>query len=80
MKTNDLKKGALVILRNGWEAEIADNKKGTIRLAKVFGNYTELGSVYAYDIMQAIVDGKRVDIEHTKEQLKHRDIVSNLKF
>jgi hypothetical protein len=50
LKTNDLKKGAIVRLRNGWLAEIADNKKGNIRLAKVYGIETEYGSVYAHDI------------------------------
>ena len=50
MLTNNLKKGALVRLHNGWEAEIFDNKKGNIRLAKVYGIETELGSVYAHDI------------------------------
>ncbi len=47
MKTNDLKRGSYVLLRNGWEAEIADNMKGNTRLATVFGEFTETGSVYA---------------------------------
>ena len=51
MKTNELKKGGKVRLRNGWDAEILDNKKGNIRLAKVFGHYTEIGSIYAHDIL-----------------------------
>jgi len=50
MLTNDLKKGHAVRLANGWYAEIADNKKGTIRMAKVYGLYTEIGSVYSHDI------------------------------
>lgn len=50
MLTNNLKKGALVRLHNGWEAEIYDNKKGNIRLAKVYGTYTEIGSIYSHDI------------------------------
>ena len=50
MNTNDLKKGDLVRLRNGWIAEIYDNKKGNIRMAKVYGIETEIGSVYAHDI------------------------------
>lgn len=50
MNTNELKKGDLIRLRNGWIAEIADNKKGNIRMAKVYGHYTETGSVYAHDI------------------------------
>ena len=50
MNTNDLKKGDLVRLRNGWIAEIYDNKKGNIRMAKVYGIETEIGSVYSHDI------------------------------
>jgi|TARA_R110000824_G_scaffold140404_5_gene306294 hypothetical protein len=51
MKTNELKKGARVQLRNGWQAIIWDNKKGNTRMAKVFGQYEELGSVYAHDVV-----------------------------
>lgn len=74
IKTNDLKKGDRVHLRNGWYAEIADNGRGNIRVAKVFGDYTEIGSVYAHDIM-AKVDGHTVIdwIEHTPAQLKCRE-------
>jgi len=50
MKTNDLKKGHKILLENGWYAIIADNLKGTIRMADVAGHYRELGSVYAHDI------------------------------
>jgi hypothetical protein len=52
MKTNDLKRGSRVKLLNGWEAEIADNMKGNTRLATVYGEFTETGSVYAHDIVQ----------------------------
>lgn len=66
MKTNELKKGQRVLLRSGWEAELLDNKKGTIRDCEVYGDYTECGSVYAHDIVareipivavQAILEG-----------------------
>jgi hypothetical protein len=36
MKTNDLKRGARVVLTNGWEADIMDNMKGNTRLARVY--------------------------------------------
>ncbi len=52
MKTNDLKKGDRVRLANGWEAEIMDNLKGNIRLAKVYGFETEIGSIYSHDIVE----------------------------
>ena len=51
MVTNELKKGSRVILKNGWCAEIADNKKGNIRMATVHGLYTEMGSVYSHDMV-----------------------------
>ena len=71
MFTNDLKKGAIVVLRNGWQARIEDNKKGNIRLATVYGNYTEMGSVYAHDIVRVITSPVADErIEHTPAQLK----------
>lgn len=51
MKTNDIKKGTRILLRNGWEAVLIDNKKGTIRDAEVYGDFTECGSIYAHDIL-----------------------------
>lgn len=74
MKTNELKKGQRVKLRNGWLADIADNMRGNRRMAKVYGHFTETGSVYAHDIMQyESRSGDFVtwnDVEHTKPQLK----------
>lgn len=34
MLANDMKKGQLIKMRNGWLATIADNKKGNIRLVE----------------------------------------------
>lgn len=56
MTPNDLKKGALVKLRNGWNARIEDNRKGTTRLCTVFGYETEMGSVYAHDMWAVLID------------------------
>ena len=70
MLANELKKGDIVKLWNGWQAEICDNKKGNIRLAKVFGYYTEIGSIYAWDIAYK-VEGN-VAIELTTKQKKDR--------
>ena len=50
--TNEIKKGEMVMLANGWEARIEDNRKGNVRLATVYGMYTEKGSVYSSDIRQ----------------------------
>lgn len=78
MKTNELKAGAVVLLRNGWRATIADNKKGNIRLATVEGFYTETGSIYAHDIACAVVDGARIPIKHTPQQVKLRAMVAGM--
>jgi hypothetical protein len=76
MKTNDLKKGTAIILRNGWRAEIADNRRGIRRMATVYGIETEMGSVYSHDIVRAFVGGDWVDVEHTPAQIKLRNQVS----
>lgn len=78
MLTNDLKNGAIVQLRNGWRAEIMDNKKGNIRLANVHGIVTEIGSVYSHDIAFVFIDGAPVRIEHTKAQIKLRKTVEGI--
>lgn len=69
MLTNELKKGALVRLRNGWAATIADNLKGNTRMATVYGHYTETGSVYAHDIVYVFVPAEDgVSIDHPGAQ------------
>ena len=80
MLTNDIKKGTRIRLRNGWEAEMADNKKGNIRLAKVFGLYTELGSVYAWDIFQAQMGEEWVDVELTSRQKMDAAVARRMGF
>lgn len=78
MKTNELKKGARVSLRNGWFATIADNMKGNTRLAEVEGYYTEIGSVYSHDIVLAHTADGIVEIEHTPAQKKLRRLVEGM--
>lgn len=75
LKTNDLKKGARIQLRNGWFATIFDNAKGNIRMADVEGICREIGSVYSHDIICAEIDGKWQAVEHTPAQLKLRKMV-----
>jgi hypothetical protein len=78
MKTNELKKGARVQLRNGWMATIADNARGNTRIAEVEGYFTETGSVYSHDIVLAITDDGAVAIEHTPAQIELRKMVEGL--
>ncbi len=73
MKTNELKKGDRVQLRNGWMATIADNMKGNTRMAAVEGFVTETGSVYSHDIMRCVSENS--EIEHTPAQLKLMEMV-----
>ena len=69
MLTNDLKKGARVLLRNGWYGTIMDNARGNTRMVDVEGFEREIGSVYSHDIMYEITSaGGRNSIEHTKAQ------------
>jgi len=80
VKTNDIKKGARVQLRNGWQGTMADNAKGNIRMVKVEGFVTEIGSVYSHDIVAVQIKGQLGSsdrwepIEHTPAQLKLRKI------
>ena len=81
MLTNDLKKGARVKLRNGWMATVMDNGRGNTRVCEVEGHYTEMGSVYAHDIVTCyLFDGSCVPVEHTEKQLKLCEQVSAFGF
>lgn len=86
MKTNDIKKGWRIQLRNGWFGTMLDNTRGNIRLVEVEGIYTEAGSVYSHDIERAwdpdswpVADGVEslcaYNIEHTPAQIKLRETV-----
>ena len=78
MKTNDLKKGDRVQLRNGWFATVKDNLKGNTRMLEVEGFCTEMGSVYAHDIVLKInASGINEAIEHTDVQIKLMNTVKS---
>ena len=71
MLQNDMKKGQMGVLKNGWRFRIEDNKKGNVRLATVYGDYlTEMGSIYTHDIASLEVDGKSEPLEQTPAQAK----------
>lgn len=86
IKTNDIKKGQRVMLRNGWEADMMDNGRGNTRLAMVFGFEREAGSVYAHDIMRVQVKDDSPNgytwqrVEHTVAQIKLRARVAAYGF
>jgi hypothetical protein len=82
MKTNEIRKGMRVQLRNGWEGTMMDNARGNTRMVEVEGFYTEIGSVYSHDIVRVQVDrgGAWVPVEHTPAQEKLRAQVSRFGF
>ena len=43
---------------------------GNTLIAKVFGAFTETGSVYAHNIVATEVDGEWVEVEMTEEQAR----------
>lgn len=66
----DVRKGTRVVLRNGWEAEVLDNLTNRqTRMCKVFGDYTEMGSVYSSDIVTAFLDGNWEVVVHSTKTL-----------
>lgn len=65
-----VRKGTRVILRNGWEAEVLDNLTNRqTRMCKVYGEYTEMGSVYTSDIVQAFIGGQWEMVTHSTKTL-----------
>jgi|TARA_R100000742_G_C4187544_1_gene20673 hypothetical protein len=73
MKTiepNDIKKGTVGYQKNGWKFEMMDNKKGNIRMAKVYGYATEIGSIYAHDIDYVIIDGQDVQVDASRYEVQ----------
>lgn len=76
MKTCELRKGARVVMRNGFYGTMMDNQVSRkIRSIKVEGLFTDIGDNYTYDIAYAIVDNKRVPIEHTQAEVDQRSFV-----
>ncbi len=71
VEMKDVRKGTLVVLRNGWEAEVLDNLTNRqTRMCKVFGDYTEMGSVYSTDIVSAqMPDGQWHVVRHSTKSL-----------
>lgn len=78
MKTNEIKKGHRIALANGWKGTMMDNMKGNRRLAEVEGHYTEIGSVYAHDIVWADIGNGMEPVEHTPAQIKLRAQVQKM--
>ncbi len=76
--TNEIKKDDRILQSNGWFGTMYDNKNGNIRLAEVEGFFTEIGSVYAHDIVAAQKDGVWRPIKYTDKQDKARGLNKGL--
>lgn len=67
----DVRKGARIRLKNGWEADVLDNQTTQqTRVCRVYGFETEAGSVYSTDIAQVLVNGVWEKVDPTASQLK----------
>lgn len=80
MKTNELKKGARIQLRNGWYGTVYDNARGNTRMCEVEGYCTEIGSVYSHDIVRALGSNGWENVDHTPAQLKLRNVVARMGY
>lgn len=78
MKTNDIKKGMRIQLKNGWFGTMMDNRKGNTRMTEIEGYFTEIGSVYAADIARVLVNDAWVEVEHTEKQKQVSDMFNSL--
>jgi len=80
VQTNEIKKGTKIKLHNGWFGVMYDNKKGNVRMAEVHGIYTEIGSVYAWDISHAHdpESDTWVEVELTDKQRKSQAMVGRV--
>jgi hypothetical protein len=80
IQPNDIKKGDIGYLKNtGWKFEMMDNKKGNIRMAKVHGFETEIGSIYTHDIAFIEKDGNDVPVDASRYQAQ-TTMIKNLGF
>ena len=79
MFTNDIKKGAELVLTGGRTATMFDNAKGIIRMVKTHATgdfFEEIGSVYADEIVGVIAEkaeaGKTLLIDFTTGNMVDR--------
>ena len=79
IKTNDIKKGTSIRTNQlGYfvNGVMEDNNKGMTRLITTKGSeiglFDEMGSVYAWNIVEAYVDNEWCPVELTDKQIEHR--------
>ena len=76
VKTNDIKKGTPIMTNQlGYQVSgtMEDNLKGNTRMIKTNGSeiglFDEMGSIYAWNIVSAKIDGEWVSVELTNKQI-----------
>ena len=79
IEPNDIKKGDIGYLKNGWKFEMMDNKNGNIRMAMVHGDFPEMGSIYTHDIAFIEKDGDDVPVNASRYE-KQTTMIRNLGF
>ena len=79
IEPNDIKKGDIGYLKNGWKFEMMDNKKGNIRMAMGHGDIPEMGSIYTHDIAFIEKDGDDVPVNASRYE-KQTTMIRNLGF
>lgn len=66
----DVRKGTRVVLRSGWTAVVLDNLTNRqTRMCEVHGDYTEMGSVYSSEIVEAFINGNWEFVQHSPKTL-----------
>jgi hypothetical protein len=83
MLINDVKKGIKLKLKDGREAIMMDNAKGTIRMIKtqlIGMQGDEIGSIYSDQISEAFVNGEWVSVEFTPAQEKQLSKIHSYGF
>lgn len=84
MKTilsTELKKGTRVVLDNGFEAILTDNRsKGNVRQMQVFGYSTDTGDEYVWKIKRAVIDDEEIVVELTDKQKENKRMCRAMGF
>jgi predicted membrane GTPase involved in stress response len=83
MKTNEIKKGMVVELRDGWYGVMADNMKGNTRIVdgmfrKTDGTTMPLRSVYSHDIVR-VWPNTEITLESAQQHLYHSEAIEHTK-
>lgn len=76
LQVSQLKKGMRVKLRSGWEADVVKGCDGNTLTAEVFGDFTETGSIYAHDVIAALVGGQWLTVNMDEEQAQFSEEIS----